>query len=185
MAALWCRGRCGVTEPEGGDGRDRQAAGGEQSSGPGEEVPLGRHRRHCFPARAHVVKVRYDDGELSAVRRAAAAAGLRPGGYVASAALAMARQLLDPAVSVTGGPPGHGAVVASAALTPHQDRELLAELVQARLALRRYGVNVNQAAAVLNSGGAAPVWLEQAVAGGDRAVARVDTAAAALARRLR
>ena len=72
-----------------------------------------------------------------------------------------------------------------AALTPHQNRELLAELVQARLALRRYGVNDNQAAAVLNSGGAASVWLEQAVAGGDRAVARVDTAAAALARRLR
>ena len=48
------------------------------------------------------VKVRYDDGELSAVRRAAAAAGLRPGGYVASAALAMARQLVDPAVSDTG-----------------------------------------------------------------------------------
>ena len=72
-----------------------------------------------------------------------------------------------------------------AALTPHQNRELLAELVQARLALRRYGVNGTEAAAVLNSGGAASVWLEQAVAGGDRAVARVDTAAAALARRLR
>lgn len=31
-----------------------------------------------------------------------------------------------------------------------EDRELLTELIQARLALRRYGVNVNQAAAVLN-----------------------------------
>jgi hypothetical protein len=45
-------------------------------------------------------------------------------------------------------------------------------------------VNVNQAAAVLNRGGDAPVWLQQAVAGGDRAVARVDDAAAAVARRL-
>ena len=64
------------------------------------------------------------------------------------------------------------------------DRELLAELIQARLALRRYGVNVNQVAAVLNSGGHAPVWLEQAVAGSNRAVARVDEATLALIRRL-
>mgnify|MGYP000389074695 CR=1 FL=1 len=49
---------------------------------------------------------------------------------------------------------------------PHQDRELLAELIQARLALRRYAVNlnVNQIAAALNSGGQAPVW----AAGRDR-----------------
>ena len=65
-----------------------------------------------------------------------------------------------------------------------QDRHLLEELIQARLALRRYGVNVNQAVAALNSGGAAPVWLEQAVVGSNRAVARVDEATAALTRRL-
>ena len=58
------------------------------------------------------------------------------------------------------------------------------ELIQARLALRRYGVNVNQAVASLNSGGQAPVWLEQVGAGSDRAVARVDEATAALTRRL-
>lgn len=69
-------------------------------------------------------------------------------------------------------------------LTPHQDRELLAELLQARLALHRYAVNVNQVAAALNSGRPAPVWLPQAVAGADRAVTRIDTAAQALARRL-
>ena len=61
---------------------------------------------------------------------------------------------------------------------------MLEELVQARLALRRYGVNVNQAVAALNSGGQVPVWLEQAVAGSDRAVARVDAATAVLTRRL-
>jgi hypothetical protein len=69
-------------------------------------------------------------------------------------------------------------------LTPHHDRELLAELIQARLALRRYAVNVNQIAAALNSGGQAPVWLDRAVAGADRAVALLDTAAQTLARRL-
>jgi hypothetical protein len=50
--------------------------------------------------------------------------------------------------------------------------------------LRRYAVNVNQIAAALNSGGQAPVWLDRAVAGADRAVARLDTAAQTLARRL-
>ncbi len=64
-----------------------------------------------------------------------------------------------------------------------EDQELLAELIQARLALRRFGVNLNQAVAAINSGAPVPVWLEQAVAGGDRAVARVDEAAAAVARR--
>ena len=65
-----------------------------------------------------------------------------------------------------------------------QNRQLLEELIQARLALRRYGVNVNQAVAALNSGGQAPVWLAQAVAGSDRAVARVDEATVAPTRRL-
>ena len=69
------------------------------------------------------------------------------------------------------------------ALTPHHDRELLAELVQARLALRRYAVNVNQIAA-LNSGGVAPVWLDRAVAGADRARPRLDAVAQRLVRRL-
>ena len=63
-----------------------------------------------------------------------------------------------------------------------ENRQLLEELIQARLALRRYGVNVNQAVAALNSVGQAPVWLEQAVAGSDRAVARVDEVTAALTR---
>jgi hypothetical protein len=69
-------------------------------------------------------------------------------------------------------------------LTPHHDRELLAELVQARLALRRYAVNVNQIAAALNTSGVAPVWLDRAVAGADRAVDRLDVVAQRLVRRL-
>jgi hypothetical protein len=72
----------------------------------------------------------------------------------------------------------------SAQRTPHQDRQLLAELIQARLALRRYAVNVNQIAAALNSGGTAPVWLDRAVAGANRAVAAVDAAAQSVFRRL-
>ena len=54
------------------------------------------------------------------------------------------------------------------------DRKLLAELLQARLAVRRYAVNVNQGIAALHSGAGAPVWLQQAAAGCDRAVDRLD-----------
>jgi hypothetical protein len=64
------------------------------------------------------------------------------------------------------------------------DRQFLAELLQVRTAVRQYGVNLNQIAAKLNSGGEAPVWMQQAVAGGDRALASVDAAARLLARRL-
>jgi hypothetical protein len=149
----------------------------------GPPSPLGRHRRHCFPARAHALKVLYSDQERDTVALAAEAAGLRPSSYVAAAALHMAQSVVgagddvhqDRAISsrplLAGSSVGEG-------------RELLAELIQARLALRRYGVNVNQAARVLNSCGQAPGWLEEAVAGGDRAVARMDAAAALLARRL-
>lgn len=143
----------------------------------------GRHRQHRFPGREHTVKARYDSQELAVVQQAAGAAGMRMGGYVASAALRMAQQLLERDSTATAelAPAGTGR---PAVVTDREDQVMLAELIQARLALRRYGVNLNQAALVLNSGGQAPVWLQQAVAGGDRAVARVDQAAAALARRL-
>jgi len=172
----------------------------EQSVGPGCEeqdaepvvtpeavaaVAAGRHRRHRFPARGHVVKVLYGEEERAAVEVAAELAGLRPSGYVAAAALVMAQQVQEPTGPGEGGGAGGPARRrVPGSLSSPEDRELLAELIQARLALRRYGTNVNQAAAVLNSGGQVPVWLEQAVAGGDRAVARVDAAAAAVARRL-
>ena len=146
-------------------------------------VLLGRHRPHLFPGRGHVVKVLYSEEERDTVERAAEVAGLRPSSYVATAALRMAGRVLEARDDVVqdGATEVRQVVVG---WSDREDRDLLAELIQARLALRRYGVNLNQAAAVLNRGGDAPVWLEQAIAGGDRAVARVDTAAAALARRL-
>lgn len=152
-----------------------------------EEAAAGRHRRHRYPARGHALKVLYGDDELAAVRQAAALSGLRPSSYVAAAALAMARQVaLDgpDATAVPGSPGSPGSPSASAALTPPQDRELLAELMRSRVAVRRFGTNVNQAVAALHSGQEPPVWLEQAVAGCERAVARLDEAAAAVARRL-
>jgi hypothetical protein len=160
---------------------------GADSSGGGlgtvdDGATAGRHRRHRFPAREHALKVLYGDDELAAVRQAAALSGLRPSSYVAAAALAMARQVAVDGAQATAAPGSPGR--ASAALTPAQDRELLAELMRSRVAVRRFGTNVNQAVAALHSGQEPPVWLEQAVGGCERAVARLDEAAAAVARRL-
>ena len=159
-----------------------------------------RHRQHVFPGRALVVKARYTEDERAAVAQAAALAGLRPAGFVATAALLVARALAAGEKDDAQVPAGedvdaaHDAKAAGAPVlggrpvlvswSAGENRQLLEELIQARLALRRYGVNVNQAVAALNSGGQAPVWLEQAVAGSDRAVVRVDEATAALTRRL-
>ena len=115
-----------------------------------------RHRRHRFPARDRVVKVRYDDRELAVLAAAADRAGLTVAGFLAGAGLSVAGQ---------GPPPSQAA-----------DRELLAELVQLRLVIRRYAVNVNQAVAALHSTGESPVWLWRAVAGADRAVVSADAA---------
>ena len=71
-----------------------------------------RHRRHRFPARDRVVKVRYDDDELAVLAAAAHRAGLTVAGFLAGAGLSVAGQ----------GPPPSQAV----------DRELLAELVRLR-----------------------------------------------------
>ena len=115
-----------------------------------------RHRRHRFPARDKVVKVRYDERELAVLAAAADRAGLTVAGFLAGAGLSVAGQ---------GPPPSQAA-----------DRELLAELLRLRLAIRRYAVNVNQAVAALHSTGQAPVWLSRAVAGADQAVASADAA---------
>ena len=147
----------------------------------GGDGRLGRHRRHQSPARDHVVKVLYGPAERAVVEQAADLAGLRPSSYVAWAAVTMAEQVLG---QPSDAPGGESAGVMQGVWSVPGERELLAELMQARLALRRFGVNLNQAVAALHSGAPAPAWLEQAVAGGHRAVARIDTAAAAVARRL-
>ena len=117
-------------------------------------VAVARHRRHRFPARTESVRARYDREELAVVAAAAARAGMTASGYVAATALAVASGSRPPDAS--------------------GDRELLAELLQARLAVRRYAVNVNQGIAALHSGAGAPVWLQRAAAGCDRAVDRLD-----------
>ena len=125
---------------------------------------FARDRQHRFPGRKNALKVLYDDDEVAAVRAAADSAGLTPTGFVAAAGLTLAGAGLPPVLTA--------------------DRQLLAELLQTRTALSRYGSNLNQAVAALHSGAGAPVWLLQAVAGCARAADGVDALTAALARRL-
>jgi hypothetical protein len=42
--------------------------------------------------------------------------------------------------------------------------------------LRRYGINLNQVARILNAGGDAPEWLRNAIASTDRVVESIDQA---------
>jgi len=123
-----------------------------------------RHRQHQFPARTRVVKARYDEQEFAALAAAAARARLTPSGFLAGAGFAAA---------------GHGP-----APSQSMDRELLAELLSLRTAIRRYAVNVNQALALMHSTGQTPIWLPRAVAGAYRAVLSADAATQRVARRM-
>jgi 2-methylaconitate cis-trans-isomerase PrpF len=147
-----------ATTSAGADGLEATEAPGQGGHG------FVRDRQHRFPGRKNALKVLYDDTEVAAVRSAAEAAGLAATGFVAAAELTLTGAPLPPALSA--------------------DRQLLAELLQTRTALGRYGVNLNQAVAALNSAAGAPVWLLQAVAGCARAAGGVDAVTATLARRL-
>ena len=159
----------GLADADAVDGRggwEPAQAVGVAGEGVAGQVGRIRYRLHRVPARTRAVKVLYGQDELDAVAGAAARAGLRPSSYVAAAALASAQGLAPP----TG---------------DSQWRELLTELMQTRAAVRRYGTNLNQIAAAMNAGVAEPpVWLAEAVAGADRATARIDEAAGLLTRRL-
>ncbi|TNM67586.1 hypothetical protein FHN55_09000 [Streptomyces sp. NP160] len=119
----------------------------------------GRARRYA-KARDRQVKFRATAEEHALLVEAARSAGLTPSGYAAEAALAAARGVRAPSLLPV--------------------REALVELMAARTQVRRFAVNVNQAVKALNATGEAPEWLATAVAITDRAVLRLDGAAADL-----
>lgn len=142
---------------------ERQATGGAANV-PVADVP-GRYRLHDLTPRRRAVKVLYGEQEMTAVRRAAAQSGLRPAGYVATVALAHAIGDNEPAAAA--GP----------------DRQLLAELLQARSAVQQHRLQLDHLAA------RAPLlpalsWLGEAAAEAERAVACLDELARRLSRRL-
>jgi len=119
----------------------------------------GRARRYA-KARDRQVKFRTTTEEYALLAEAARSAGLTPSGYAAEAALAAAQGVRAPSLMPV--------------------REALVELMAARTQVRRFAVNVNQAVKALNATGEAPEWLATAVAITDRAVERLDAAAADL-----
>lgn len=118
---------------------------------------VGRYRPHARPGRTRQVRLRYSQLEYETVTRAAKGAGLTTTGYVAEAALAAAAGAEPP--------------------TSAPWRAALTELMQARAQVRRIGLNINQAARVLNATGEPAIWLEQALAMAESAVIRLDDAA--------
>jgi hypothetical protein len=146
------------------DNDPAQAPPGPPQAPPeGAAAVVTRHREHRFPGRRRPVQVRFGEEEFAAIELAAGRAGLTPTGYVGAVALAAARGTVPPA--------------------PSASREALTELMAARAQVRRFGGNVNQAVAALNSTGETPQWLAQAVELTSRAVRQVDAAAEALMRR--
>jgi GGDEF domain-containing protein len=115
--------------------------------------------------RRQSILVRYAEDEFAVVSAAAARVGLAATSYVAEAALATACETEPPSASPL--------------------RELAVELMQARLEVRRVGVNVDQAVTVLNKTGAAPPSLMACARQCDDAVARLDGVAARVGRALR
>ena len=81
-------------------------SGHAAGDGAGAPARSARHRRHRFPARDRVVKVRYDEGEHAVLAAAAARAGLTVAGFLAGAGLSVAGQ----------GPPGPVSLI-----WPHRD----------------------------------------------------------------
>ncbi|MFM9371875.1 plasmid mobilization protein [Streptomyces sp. Da 82-17] len=104
--------------------------------------------------------------ELALVQQAAAAAGLKISGFIADAAVAVARTQ------------GQGTLRAGLL----DQRGQVEELMEASAQLARVGNNLNQIARVLNSGGHVG-YVEEAMARVLRAVARVEVAATELAKR--
>lgn len=98
-----------------------------------QNVPKRRRARRSDAPRLQRVNARFNDLEYATLMTAAAAAGMSLTAYVASAAVAVAREDVSPA--------------------PVDEKERLRTLAEARVAVNRIGNNLNQIAHVLNSEG--------------------------------
>jgi hypothetical protein len=120
------------------------------------------------PRRSHRINPSFSPAEYADIVAAAHREGLTPTGFCARAALAVAR----------GAPaPERARFEALAALQ--------AELFDARTAVVRTGVNLNQAVAALNTTGSPPPWLVRATQHCERSLQGLDDVVDAIHRRLR
>jgi hypothetical protein len=135
-----------------------------------ESEPGRTRRRRARDGLTEMLRPRFTPDERVEVDAAAASAGMSTSRFCAEAALAAAR-----------GTP----MLLSAA----QDREALArlqrQLFAARTEVARFGVNVNQAVAALNSTGVAPEWMGRAMTRVGYSINQLDGVIAAVDRRLR
>lgn len=159
-------GEAGEARHQGAPGTEAATEGGSQPGGEDDEHATARTRPRLRQSvhRDQVRSVRLTRDELDIVHRAAAAVGLKAAGFIADAAVAVAR--------AQGGP--------KTWLLDQRGR--VEELMTASAQLARVGNNLNQVARVLNSGGHAE-YMDDAVARVLRAAARVEAAAIKLARR--
>ena len=129
----------------------------------------GRRRRQR-DGQTERVSPRFTPADRAEVDAAAASAGMSTSRFCAEAALAAAR--------------GTPMLLAAA-----QDREALArlqrQLFAARTEVARFGVNVNQAVAALNSTGVAPEWMGRAMTRVGYSINVLDEVIAEVDRRLR
>ncbi len=114
--------------------------------------------------RDRVRSIRLTADELTDVQQAAATMGMRVAGFLADAAVAVARAQERPHIRLM------------------DQRALVQELMRASAQLARVGNNLNQVARTLNSGGQAP-HVEDVLARVQRAAARVEAAATEIAKR--
>lgn len=148
---------------------DQAATGGGPQPGEGAtprvavETRMRPRLRHS-QQRDRVRSVRLTADELADIQQAAAAMGLRVAGFLADAAVAVARAQEGPASWLMN------------------QRALVEELMRASAQLARAGNNLNQVAKALNSGADAP-YADDAVARVVRAAARVEAAATEIAKR--
>ncbi|GAA1708302.1 plasmid mobilization protein [Streptomyces yatensis] len=126
--------------------------------------PRTRPRLRQSQQRDRVRSVRLTTDELADIQRAASSVGLRVAGFLADAAVAVARAQEGPHTWLM------------------DQRTVVEKLMNASAQLARVGNNLNQVARTLNSGGEAP-YAEDAIARVLRAAARVEAAAVEIARR--
>jgi hypothetical protein len=146
---------------------DAASSGGMEDS---EPVSGRGRRRRQRNGQTERVSPRFTPADRSEVDAAAASAGMSTSRFCAEAALAAAR-----------GTPMH--------LSAAVDREALARLQRqlfvARTEVARFGVNVNQAVAALNSTGVAPEWMGRAMLRVGYSLGQLDEVIAEVDRRLR
>ncbi|MGY1435437.1 plasmid mobilization protein [Streptomyces reniochalinae] len=123
-----------------------------------------RPRLRQSQQRDRVRSVRLTADELTDVQRGAEAMGLRVAGFLADAAVAVARAQDGPHTWLM------------------DQRSLVEELMRASAQLARVGNNLNQVAKALNSGGETP-YAEDALTRVRQAAARVEAAATEIAKR--